>query len=126
MKEERIFDIKGTLEKFYKPDEPEIGQEEAISKWYQEDYINSIKKNDFNSSDDGDNLEETQHYERIKRELLASLDRVKKLENQCFAEDDREFNRTKENQERKIKFKDGKTKINENEKYAQRQQDRER
>ena len=126
MKEERIFDIRGTLEKFYKPDEPEIGQEEAISKWYQEDYINSIKKNDFNSSDDEDNLEETQHYERIKRELLASLDRVKELESQCFAEDDRDFSRTKENKERKIKFKDGKTKINENEKYAQRQQDRER
>ena len=39
--EEKLIDIKGTLEKFIEPDEPEMTQEEAITKYKE----NFFKKN---------------------------------------------------------------------------------
>lgn len=77
--EEKLIDIKGTLEQFVKPDEPEMSQEEAIMK-YEED----VKK--ASTSDESENTEEQEHLKRIKKELLASLERVKKLEKQIFIE----------------------------------------
>lgn len=82
MQEEKIVDIKGTLEQFVKADEPEISQEEAIMKFGE------TKKKKFNNNDDTDTTEEQEHLQRIKQELLASLERVKKLEKQIYKEPD--------------------------------------
>ena len=79
MEEEKNIDIKGTLKQFIEPDEPELEQEEAIRK-YQE---KPIKKNS-SDGDINDNTEEQEHLNRIKQELLASLERVKKLAEKIY------------------------------------------
>ena len=79
-KEEKLIDIKGTLEQFVKADEPELSQEEAIMKFGE----TKKKKNNNSSDDDEDVTEELEHLRRIKKELLASLERVKKLEERLF------------------------------------------
>ena len=76
--EEKIIDFKGTLEQFIKPDEPEMSQEEAIMKFGEK------KK----ASSEEDSTEEQEHLKRVKQELLASLERVKKLEKQIYSEKD--------------------------------------
>lgn len=84
-KEEKLIDIKGTLAQFVKTDEPELSQEEAIMQFGEP----KKKKNNNNNGDgdDADNItEELEHLRRIKKELLASLERVKKLEEQLFKE----------------------------------------
>lgn len=77
-KEEKLIDIKGTLKQFIEADEPELSQEEAIAKFGEN------KKN--NAGDTEDTTEEQEHLKRIKKELLASLERVKKLEENLFKE----------------------------------------
>lgn len=78
-KEEKLIDIKGTLKQLVETDEPELSQEEAIMV-----YGETKKKKNNNSADDEDITEELEHLKRIKKELLASLERVKKLEEQLF------------------------------------------
>ena len=78
MSEEKLIDIKGTIEQFVKADEPEMSQEEAIMQY------NPSKKN----SDSDDTVEEEEHLKRIKQELLASLARVDKLEKEIFKSKD--------------------------------------
>ena len=90
MQEEKLIDIKGTFSQFVKADEPELSQEEAIMK-----YQNPLLKKAGNNGDDGENSEEQEHLKRVKKELLASLERVKKLEQQIF----------KEKEDNKIKVK---------------------
>ena len=75
-KDEKLIDIKGTLKQLVEADEPELSQEEAIAK-----YEENKKKY---SGDSTDTTEEQEHLKRIKKELLASLERVKKLEEQLF------------------------------------------
>ena len=83
MQEEKLFDVKGTFEKFIKADEPEMSQEEAISKF--EDINMAIKKiANSSSGEDQANSEEQEHLQRIKQELLASLKRVEELEKQIY------------------------------------------
>ena len=77
-KEEKLIDIKGTLKQLVEADEPELSQEEAIAKYGEN------KKN--NVGDETDSTEEQEHLKRIKKELLASLERVKKLEENLFKE----------------------------------------
>ena len=96
--EEKNIDIKGTFEKFIKPEEPELEQEEAIMK-----YSEKKKKRKNESDEDGENSEEQEHLKRIKQELLESLKRVILLENNIYGS-------TKENKEKEIKM---------NEKYKQ-------
>ena len=86
MQEEKLIDIKGTLEKFIKPDEPEMSQEEAIAKFSD---INEEIRRIANSTGGGDgeageNTEEQEHLARIKQELLASLKRVEELEKKIY------------------------------------------
>lgn len=76
MNEDKV-SIKDALEEFVKGEEPEMTQQEAITK-YEE-----IKKKS-NSEDSSDNSEEQEHLKRIKQELLASLARVEKLEKELF------------------------------------------
>ena len=79
-KEEKLIDIKGTLKQFVEADEPELSQEEAILKYGE----TNKKKNNNSDADDEDVTEELEHLRRIKKELLASLERVKKLEERLF------------------------------------------
>ena len=79
-KEEKLIDIKGTLKQFVEADEPELSQEEAIMKYGE----TNKKKNNNSDADDEDVTEELEHLRRIKKELLASLERVKKLEERLF------------------------------------------
>lgn len=72
-------DIKGTISEFLKPDEPEMSQEEAIMKYTE-------KKSA--TDNDEDMSEEQEHLERVKKELLASLERVKMLEKIIFSDKD--------------------------------------
>ena len=69
-KQEASVDIKGTLAKFIKTDEPELSQEEAIMKY-------------------GEATEEQEHLKRVKQELLASLDRVKQLEKKIYGREEK-------------------------------------
>ena len=80
-KEEKLIDIKGTLKQLVESDEPELSQEEAIIQFGE-----TKKKKNNNDADDGDVTEELEHLRRIKKELLASLKRVEKLEEQLFKE----------------------------------------
>ena len=59
-------------------DEPELSQEEAIMKYGE------TKKKRKIDNDDTDTTEEENHLKRIKKELLASLKRVERLEEQLF------------------------------------------
>ena len=68
-KDEKLIDIKGTLKQLVEADE-------AIAK-----YEENKKKY---SGESTDTTEEQEHLKRIKKELLASLERVKKLEEQLF------------------------------------------
>ena len=77
MSEEKLIDIKGTIEKFVKEDEPEMTQEEAITKY---------KENKISNDDETESTEEQEHLKRVKQELLSSLERVKKLEKQIYGQ----------------------------------------
>lgn len=77
-KEEKLIDIKGTLKQLVVADEPELSQEEAIMKYGE------TKKKRKIDNDDTDTTEEENHLKRIKKELLASLKRVERLEEQLF------------------------------------------
>ena len=68
-------DLKETLGQFFEPDEPDMTQEEAIKKYTE-------KKS--SSNEEEDTSENQEHLERIKKELLASLERVKELEKKIF------------------------------------------
>ena len=130
MQEEKNIDIKGTLENFVKADEPEMSQEETIAKF--QDINLAIKKiaNSTNSGNNNeDNIEEQEHLQRIKQELLASLKRVEELEKQIFSAGKDEKVRTKEKQFDREKYKvqqqDGR-KISEIEEKTQDTQQKER
>ena len=76
--------IKETFGNMLKEDLPEMSQEEAIKNYRADDTIGIPNRK--NSEDTEDNTEEAEHLNRIKKELLASLERVKKLAQQLFAE----------------------------------------
>lgn len=82
-------DVIGTMESIFKTEEKQLSQEEAI-KSYTEEYNRKKKKNKANSDDESAYNEELEHLERIKKELLASLARVKKLEEKIFGEEKKE------------------------------------
>ena len=77
MSEEKV-SIKEALEEFVKGEQPEMTQEETITK-YEE-----MKNKTSNDEDSSENTEEQEHLKRIKQELLESLARVEKLEKELF------------------------------------------
>ena len=81
--EEKLTDIKGTLESFVEEEKPEISQEEEI-KAYKEGPQKPKKRK--KKSDDEDSDEDDEHLKRLKQELLASLEKVNKLARQLFGE----------------------------------------
>lgn len=82
--EEVNVDIKGTIAKIIKTEEPELTQEEAIQK-YTEGTVKNKKIS--TSSEDEENSEEVEHLNRIKKELLASLERVKQLAKKIYSDE---------------------------------------
>ena len=81
--EEKLTDIKGTLESFVEGEKPEISQEEEI-KAYKEGPQKPKKRK--KKSDDEDSDEDDEYLKRLKQELLASLEKVNKLAKQLFGE----------------------------------------
>lgn len=79
-------DLKGTLAKFVQPDEPELSQEEAIMKYGE----NKNKKSSNAGDANGENTEEQEHMNRVKKELLASLERVKQLAKKIYGDNKQE------------------------------------
>ena len=100
MQEEKIVDIKGTLEKFVKPEEVEMSQEEEIKNIQLSDLKKEIKKirnksGSTSDSSEDDSMLDEEDLNRIKKELLASLERVSKLEKQVYSEPEYEKNKMK-------------------------------
>ena len=77
--------MKETISKFIKADEPELTQEEAIEK-YTTPIAPKKKKNSSSDADAENNSEEVEHLQRVKQELLASLERVKTLAKKIYEE----------------------------------------
>ncbi len=75
--------IKETFSKMMEEDVPEMTQEEAIMNYRENDTIDDTRKK---VSTDEDNTEESEHLKRVKKELLESLERVKKLEKKIYGE----------------------------------------
>lgn len=88
-KNEKIIDIKGTLEDFIEEEKPELSQEEAI-KAYKEGDIIAYPKKRKNTSNEEDENEDDEHLKRVKKELLESLKRVDILEKKIFEEKDKD------------------------------------
>ena len=95
--EEKLIDIKGTLEKFIEPDEPEMTQEEAITK-YKENIFkknNAIGDNNSDSDDIMGDSEDAEHLARVKKELLNSLKRVEEIANKIYGKEKKEYDKVK-------------------------------
>lgn len=95
--EEKLIDIKGTLEKFIEPDEPEMTQEEAITK-YKENFFkknNAIGDNNSDSDDIMGDSEDAEHFARVKKELLNSLKRVEEIANKIYGKEKKEYDKVK-------------------------------
>lgn len=118
--EEKLIDIKGTLEKLVEPDVPEMTQEEAILK-YGENLKKSHTNTNSNSSSSDDiigNSEEAEHLARVKKELLDSLKRVEEIANKIYGKEEKESY--------KVKAKDIEKKDNRHrdiEKYEEKDED---
>lgn len=114
--EEVRIDLKGTISGMVKEEKPEMTQEEAI-KNYKDENIKKKKKN-VTEDDESAYNEELEHLERIKKELLASLERVKKLEEKLFGEKAKEKNNIE-----KVKVKDVKHKEIKQERIVSQEKD---
>ena len=114
--EEVRIDLKGTISGMVKEEKPEMTQEEAIKNYKDE----NIKKKKKNATEDDESAynEELEHLERIKKELLASLERVKKLEEKLFGEKAKEKNNIE-----KVKVKDVKHKEIKQERIVSQEKD---
>ena len=88
-KNEKIIDIKGTLEDFIEEEKPELSQEEA-KKAYKEGDIIAYPKKRKNTSNEEDENEDDEHLKRIKKALLESLKRVDTMEKKIFEEKGKE------------------------------------
>ena len=113
--------VRSTFSNLIKEEMPEMSQEEAIKNYRENDTIAPIK-NAKKDGDNEDNTEESEHLKRIKQELLASLDRVKQLAKKIFSEE-----KIKDNL--KVKEKTGKAggkglskKLDEGEKVAKKEE----
>ena len=88
-KNEKLIDIKGTLEGFIEEEKPELSQEEAI-KAYREGDIIKYPTRGKKASDEDDENEDDEHLKRIKKALLESLKRVDTMEKKIFEEKEKD------------------------------------
>ena len=94
--EEKIVDLKGTIESFIEEEPPELSQEEAI-KAYKDGKIEYPKKRKKSATSEEEENQDDEQMKRVKQQLLESLERVKTLEKKIFEE--------KENNLKNIKVK---------------------
>ena len=92
-KDEKLTDLKGTIESLIEGEQAELSQEEAI-KAYKGEGPQKPKKGKKSSSDeDDDDILDEENLKRLKQELLASLEKVNKLAKKLFGE--KEFKNVK-------------------------------
>lgn len=85
--DEKIFDLKETIENFVEAELPELSQEEAIKAFKDIDMnINQVIKKKKNDPSEDDEAEDDEHLKRLKQELLESLKRVDELAKKIFSE----------------------------------------
>ena len=84
---EKIIDVKGTLEDFIEEEKPELSQEEAIKAYKKGDVIEYPNKK---KKEEDEEAEDDEHLKRVKKELLESLKRVDILEKKIFEEKDKD------------------------------------
>ena len=101
--DEKNIDIKNTFSTLINEELPEMTQEEAI-KNYREDNTIAIPKK--GAEDSEDNTEESEHLKRIKKELLASLERVKVLAKKIFGEETIKSKKSNEKEKTKQQTKE--------------------
>lgn len=83
-KEEKLTDLKGSIESLVEGELPELSQEDAIKAYREEPKKSRRRKK--SSSDEDDNAQDDDHLKRLKQELLDSLEKVNKLARQLFGE----------------------------------------
>lgn len=85
--DEKIFDLKETIENFVEAELPELSQEEAIKAFKDIDMnINQVTKKKKKNPSEDDEAEDDEHLKRLKQELLESLKRVDELAKRIFSE----------------------------------------
>ena len=84
IREENNIEIRKTFSNIIKEEAPEMTQEETIMKYQEPNTIKNKKNSTGNNSDE--TTEEEEHLNRIKKELLASLERVKQLAKRIYGE----------------------------------------
>lgn len=89
--DEKLTDLKGTIESLVEGEVPELSQEDAI-KAYREERPQRHRRRKKSSEDD--DSEDDERLKRLKQELLASLEKVNKLAKQLFGE--KEFTKVKD------------------------------
>ena len=82
-KEEKLTDIKGSLESLVEGELPEISQEEAIKAYKGEGPQKPKKRKQITSDEEDD---DDDYLRKLKQELLASLEKVNRLARQLFGE----------------------------------------
>lgn len=115
-KEEKLTDLKGSIESLVEGELPELSQEDAI-KAYREEPKKSRRRKKSNSDED-DNAQDDDHLKRLKQELLDSLEKVNKLARQLFGE--KSFTNVKN-----LKVKKEYQKVSSKEKNTQRETSKE-
>ena len=115
--EEKLTDIKGSLESLIEGELPELSQEEAIKAYKGEDPQKPKKRKKISSNEDDD--EDDDYLRKLKQELLASLEKVNRLARQLFGE--KKFTNVKD-----MKDKKEYQKINSKEKILQKETLKER
>ncbi len=102
--EEKNIDVKASIESFVEAEPPEISQEEEIMNYHEN--VPTNKKNKKASSDDEDDENEDlddEHLKRIKKELLASLEKVNKLAKLLFSDKEKKLKDLKVDKDSKTK-----------------------
>ena len=102
--EEKNINMKASLESFIETEKPEISQEEEIMNYHEN--VPTNKKNKKASSDDEDDENEDlddEHLKRIKKELLASLEKVNKLAKLLFSDKEKKLKDLKVDKDSKTK-----------------------
>lgn len=108
--EEKLVDLKGTLETFFEGEEPELSQEEAIKAYKEESNTTLNHKKKKNDSDD--DIEDDEHLKRVKQELLETIKKVDMMAKKIFEDKDRDNLKN-------IKIKADREKLNSRDKIMQ-------
>ena len=99
--EEKNIDVKASIESFVEAEPPEISQEEEIMNYHEN--VPTNKKNKKASSDDENEDLDDEHLKRIKKELLASLEKVNKLAKLLFSDKEKKLKDLKVDKDSKTK-----------------------